>query len=88
MSLTKVFVGERDKREKEIENLLEKTLEKWPENGLTGRGYLDQAIAKKEEIEKEKGKIYFKKYPEISQKIDAVVVKLFKDECNSNEYKS
>ena len=88
MSLKKVLVGKRDPREKEIENLLKKTLEKWPENGLKGRGYLDQAIAKKEEIEKERGKIYFEKYPEISKKIDNVVVKLFEDECNSNEYKS
>jgi len=76
MDLTKIFVKERDPREKEIKNLLRKTLEEWPEKSLNGKEYLKEAIDKKEDIEREKGQIYFEKYPEIPHQIDAVINKL------------
>jgi len=76
MVLTKTlkgFVGKRDEREQEINNLLEKALAGESENGFKVREYVTQAISKKEEIEKERGTIYFEKYPEIPEKINKAI---------------
>jgi len=80
MVLTKIFVKKRDPREKEIKSLLEKSIEEWPMGSFEGREYLDQAIEIKEDIEREKGQIYFEKYPEIPLKIDAVIKELIEYE--------
>ena len=76
MDLTKIFVTKRDPREKEIEVLLEKVLEEWPKNGLVGKKYLKQAVDKKKNIERDKGQIYFEKYPEIPKRINSVIDEL------------
>jgi len=80
MGLTNLLIKERDVREKEIEILLEKTLEAWPMGSFEGREYLDQAIEIKEKIEKEKGQIYFEKYPKVILKIDETIEKLMEYE--------
>jgi len=80
MGLTNLLIKKRDVREKEIEILLKKTLEAWPMGSFDGREYLDQAIEIKEKIEKEKGQIYFEKYPKILNKIDAVIKELIEYE--------
>ena len=76
MGLIEVLVGKRDKREEEINDLLEKVLKEWPKKNHKGKTYLTQATDKKAEIEKERGTIYFDKYPEIPNKIKAIINKL------------
>ena len=51
-------------------------MEEWPKNVFTGREYLRKAITIKEKIFKEKGKIYFIKYPEIETKINSIIYKI------------
>ena len=76
MVLTKIFVKERDPREKEIESLLKKSIEEWPIRSLEGQDYLNEAIKIKKDIEREKGQIYFEKYPEIIFEIDETIKRL------------
>ena len=80
MDLTKIFVKERDPREKEIESLLKKSIEEWPIKSLECKEYLKQAIKIRENIERNKGRIYFEKYPEIPQKINSIIDKLWEYE--------
>ena len=80
MGLTNLLIKKRDVREKEIEILLKKTLEAWPMGSFDGRVYLHQATKLKRDIEKEKGQIYFEKYPKILNKIDAVIKELIEYE--------
>lgn len=82
----KKVVGKRDSREAKIEELLKKSLEECPGNGFTGRKYLSQAVAIKEDIHKERGEIYFHAYPEILRRIDAIVSDLVGRE-NGSKYK-
>ena len=77
IEVLKEFVGKRDKREKDIEDLLKKALKEWPNNSFEGKSYLDNAIKIKLDIKREKGKIYFDKYPEISIMLGEAVNKLF-----------
>ena len=80
MGLTNLLIKKRDVREKEIQILLKKALEAWPMGSFDGRVYLHQATKLKRDIEKEKGQIYFEKYPKILNKIDAVIKELIEYE--------
>ena len=80
MVLTEILVGKRDEREEEIEDLLKQTLEEWENNSLNGKSYLNKAIKLKSDIEREKGKVYFEKYPEISKRVGKVINKLLEYE--------
>ena len=68
--LLKTIIGKRDKREKEIIELLVDSIKKEKTNN--GEGSLKKARELYKELFKDRGKLYFEKYPEISQKIDAV----------------
>ena len=56
------------------------TLEEWENNSLNGKSYLNKAIKLKSDIEREKGKVYFEKYPEISKRVGKVINKLLEYE--------
>ncbi len=60
--LINLIVGKRDPREEEIKILLARD----------GKDYLKEAIKIKESISRDRGTIYFEKYPEISNQIDEV----------------
>lgn len=86
--LAELIIRKRDYREKEIKTLLEKAMEEWPKNVFTGREYLRKAISLKEVIFKEKGEIYFIKYPEIPNMINSLIKKFIGDETKTNNYHS
>jgi len=72
--------GKRDKREEEIKSLLQKASEESHSNNIERINYLNQAKIIKEKIEREKGQIYFKKYPEIPKMINETTNKLIEYE--------
>ena len=60
--------------------MLKKALEAWPMGSFDGKVYLRQATKLKRDIEREKGQIYFEKYPKILNKIDETIEKLMEYE--------
>ena len=70
--LLKTIIGKRDQREDKIIELLVDSIKKEKTNN--GEESLKKARELYKELFKDRGKLYFEKYPEISQKIDDVEI--------------
>ena len=75
-----LMIGKRDSREKLIEALLGRSIEEQSKNYHLSKVYLKQAIRIENEIEKDRGRIYFIKYPEMKNNINFLTTKILKYE--------